>query len=85
MKLSEDKLEQYDAIVLKNVSKMMRLNDKDQGNSTEDVRIKFSEYIVKMKAEVKDILTKKEYVKHLENIHKIVYSVNTRLDQFEKE
>ncbi|GGZ80030.1 hypothetical protein [Algibacter mikhailovii] len=85
MKLSEDKLEQYDAIVLKYVSKMVRLNDKDQGNSPEEVKIKFSENIDQMNAEVKEMLSPKEYVMHLENIHKIVYSVNTRLEKLVKE
>lgn len=83
MKLSEDTLEKYDAIILKYVSKMMRLNDKDQGNTNEEVKMKFSESIDNMNAEVKDLLNEEEYVMHLENIHKIVYSVNTRLEKLE--
>lgn len=81
MNLSEDKLEQYTDIVLKYVSKMTRLNDKDQGNTNEEVKAKFSENITKMNEEVKAVLSKKEYVMHLENIHKVVYSVNVRLDK----
>ncbi|WP_136480272.1 hypothetical protein [Cognatitamlana onchidii] len=84
MKLSEEKLEAYDQIILKYVSKIMRLNDKDQGNTNEEVKTKFSESITKMNAEVKDILNEEEYVMHLENIHKIVYSVNTRLNAQEQ-
>lgn len=83
MKLPEDTLEKYDAIILKYVSKMMRLNDKDQGNTNEEVKMKFSESIDNMNAEVKDLLNEEEYVMHLENIHKIVYSVNTRLEKLE--
>lgn len=84
MKLSEDKQEQYTNVVLKYVSKITRLNDKDQGNTQEEVKTKFSENITKMNNEVKGILTEKEYVMHLENIHKVVYSVNTKLDKLEE-
>ena len=85
MNLSEEKQNLYTDTILKYVSKMTRLNDKDQGNTNEEVRTKFSENISKMNAEVKDILSKKEYIMHLENIHKIVYSVNTKLDTLEGE
>ena len=85
MHLSEEKQEEYTNIILKYVSKISRLNDKDQGNTNEEVKEKFSKNIIKMNAEVKEILTEKEYVMHLENIHKLVYSVNRRLDAIEEE
>ena len=83
MKLSEEEQEEYTDIVLKYVSKITRLNDKDQGNTNEEVKEKFSKNITEMNEEVKGILNRKEYIMHLENIHKIVYSVNTKLDKLD--
>lgn len=85
MNLSEERQEEYTAIVLKYVSKITRLNDKDQGNSNAEVKDKFSQNITKMNAEVKGILTEEEYIMHLENIHKVVYSVNTKLEKLEED
>lgn len=84
MKLSEEKYDQYTYIILKYVSKISRLNDKDQDNTIDEQKVKFSDNISKMNEEVKDILTEKEYIMHLENIHTLVYSVNTRLDEQDK-
>lgn len=84
MNLDASTQEAYNAIILKYVSSSKRLNDKDQGYTNAEVKKKFSENIAKMNSEVKEILSPEQYVQHLENIHKITYSVNRRLESLKR-
>lgn len=80
MKLSNDDREQYDAIVFSRIYDMSRLNDKDKNYSNEEMRIKFDEIVDKMNMEVKEILSKDQYINHLENFAEIERSVYSKFN-----
>ena len=61
MDLSEAKEDEYTGILIFYFVKMGRLDDKDQGNSKEEILQKMDKLTKKQDAEVKKILTKEQY------------------------
>ena len=81
MDLSEAKEDEYTGILIFYFVKMGRLDDKDQGNSKEEILQKMDELTKKQNAEVKEILTKEQYKVHVENFDKLIQSIKNRISE----
>ena len=80
MNLEGEVREEYDAIVFSRIFEMSRLNDKDKDYTDQEIQTKFDDIVLKMNTDVNKILTKDQYIKHLENIAVIVRSVYKKFD-----
>ena len=69
--LSESVRDNYEGIISDNVFDMRRLNDKDSGNSQEEIISKFNKLVNKTNASVKPLLTDDQYTKHLNNFGRL--------------
>jgi hypothetical protein len=81
MNLSEAKEEEYNNILIFYLVKMGRLDDKDQGNSKEEILQKLDELLIKQDEEIKAILTNEEYEIHLNNYSKMLKSIRNRVSE----
>ena len=72
--LSESVRDNYQRIISDNVYDMRRLNDKDSGNSQEEIVDKFGKLVDKTNTSVKPLLTDDQYAKHLENFGRLADS-----------
>jgi len=81
MDLSEAKEDEYTGILIFYFVKMGRLDDKDQGNSKEEILQKMDELTKKQDAEVKKILTEEQYKVHVENFDKLIQSIKNRISE----
>ena len=81
MDLSEAKEDEYTGILIFYFVKMGRLDDKDQGNSKEEILQKMDELTKKQNTEVKEILTKEQYKVHVENFDKLIQSIKNRISE----
>ena len=79
MNLTEDNREEYYSIVLYYNIKMKRLDDKDSGNTNEEIVQKQDELLKKQNAEIKKILTKEQYELHIKNYDELMRSVRNRM------
>lgn len=84
MGLSDDVREEYDAIVFSKIYDMSRLNDKDKDLTDAEIQTQFDNIVDKMNLEVKAILTKDQYINHLENFAEIERSIYKKFDWDEK-
>jgi len=81
MNLTEDKKDEYYSILLYYFVKISRLDDKDKGNSKEELIIKMDELLIKQDLEIKEMLTKVEYEKHQKNYNNLLTSIRTRISE----
>lgn len=81
MNWTEDKKDEYYSILLYYFVKMARLDDKDKGNSKEEVIIKMDEILIKQDMEIKEVLTKEEYEKHQKNYKTLLTTIRTRISE----
>jgi len=81
MNLSEAKEEKYNNILIFYLVKMGRLDDKDMGNSKEEILQKLDELLLKQDKEIKAILSKEEYEIHLKNYSKMLKSIRNRISE----
>ncbi len=81
MNLSEAKEEEYNNILIFYLVKMGRLDDKDMGNSKEEILQKLDELLLKQEGEIKAILSKEEYEIHLKNYSKMLKSIRNRISE----
>ncbi len=81
MNLSEAKEEEYSNIVIFYLVKMGRLDDKDIGNSKEEVLQKLDELLIKQDQEIKASLSEEEYEIHLKNYSKMLKSIRNRISE----
>ncbi|MCX7548573.1 hypothetical protein OS188_11490 [Xanthomarina sp. F1114] len=78
MNLSDEVREEYDTTVFTYVYEMSRLNDKDKNYSVDEMHVEFDKLVDKMNADVKQILTKDQYINFLENFGKIARIIYQR-------
>ena len=81
MDLSEAKEDEYTGVLIFYFVKMGRLDDKDQGNSKEEILQKMDKLTKKQDAEVKKILTEEQYKVHVENFDKLIQSIKNRISE----
>ncbi|MCK5637817.1 MAG: hypothetical protein KAH67_03845 [Flavobacteriaceae bacterium] len=81
MNLTETKEDEYTNILIFYFVKMGRLDDKDKGNSKEEIIQKLDVLIKKQNAEIKDILTVDQYKMHLENYGEFMQSIKNRITE----
>jgi len=79
MKLTEDKEDEYTTVLLFYYVKMGRLDDKDKGNTKEEIIQKMDILLKKQDKEIKEILTQQQYEIHLENYGKFIKSIKNRI------
>ena len=83
MHLSEAKEDEYTGILIFYFVKMSRLDDKDQGNSKEEILQKMDNLLVKQDAEVKKLLTKDQYKIHQENFGVLITNIKKRIAEID--
>ena len=79
MNLSEEKENQYTTILLSYMGKIQRLDDKDMGNSKEDILEKMDELIEKQDMELEKILSPEEFAMHVKIYDRLLLSVKNRI------
>lgn len=81
MKLSENASAEYDSYLSMHLNRMARLDDKDQGNSKEEVILKLNEIFDKLNSDVKPILNEEQYGQHLEIMSVLGKAILNKLDK----
>ena len=79
MGLSEEEMGEYNNILLYYLGKLRRFDDKDMGNSKEEIIQKLDELIIKQNEDVKEVLSEEQYEMHLEFYDKMVLMMKTRI------
>ena len=79
MNLSPEKENQYSTILLSYMGKIQRLDDKDMGNSKEDIVQKMDEMIVNQDKELEKILSPEEFAMHVKIYDQLLLSVKNRI------
>lgn len=80
MGLTEEVNKEYERIFFSHIYDLGRLNDKDKGLSDVEIKAGFERIIDNMNAEMKQLLTKDQYIHHLENCGEIVRSVYRKMN-----
>jgi hypothetical protein len=80
MGLTEKTDIEYERIFYTYIYQMSRLNDKDKDYCDEEMNDLFEQLVDKMNVEMKQLLTKEQYIQHLENFGEITRSVYRRMD-----
>ena len=75
MNLSEKEESNYYQTLVFYTYDMARLNDKDKGLSSEEIRTKLDELVNKMNSEMKSMLNTEQYIIHLETFNKVLSSI----------
>jgi len=83
MDLSEEKQDEYTGVLIFYFVKMSRLDDKDQGNSKEEILQKLDGLVKKQDTEIKKILTEEQFKIHQKNYGKLLKSIKLRIAQTE--
>ena len=83
MGLSEEEISEYNNILLYYLGKIRRFDDKDKGNSKEEILQKLDQLIIKQNADVKEILSEEQYKMHLEFYDKMILMMKTRIAEFD--
>lgn len=81
MELSEQLSNDYSVILIYYLSKIRRLDDKDNFRSKEELLRKMDEIVLKQNNEVKDILNEEQYEKHLEFYNKMTLMRKNRIEE----
>ncbi len=79
MSLSEAKEDEYTGVLIFYYVKMSRLDDKDLGNSKEEIVQKMDMLLKKQDIEIKAILSEDEYKIHQKNYNEFIYSIKKRI------
>ncbi len=79
MDLSEAKEDEYTGVLIFYFVKMSRLDDKDLGNSKEEILQKMDMLLKKQDIEIKAILSEDEYKIHQKNYNEFIYSIKKRI------
>lgn len=79
MKLNQDTREAYEAFYLLYTSKMMRLDDKDQDYTKEEIMKEMETLIAKMNKRMRDILPDKAFDMHIENTNTLFGYVKLKM------
>ena len=78
MNFSEDVEDDYYRLLLHYVYDMQRLNDKDKGNSDEEVKVQLEKIVSTMNSKIQAVLSQDQYQKHLTNFNDVLESVYRR-------
>ena len=78
MNLSEEVEEDYYRLLLHYVYDMQRLNDKDKGNSDEEVKVQLEKIVSTMNSKIQPVLSKEQYQQHLNNFNDILERIYGR-------
>ena len=81
MNLSESKEDEYTNILLFYFVKMARLDDKDQGNSKEEILQKLDILQKKQDVKIKAILSDEQYKIHQTNYGELIKSIKVRIEE----
>ena len=79
MNLSEEKQEEYTTVLLSYVGKIQRLDDKDSGNSKEEVIEKIDKLMAKQDKDLQKILSPEEFAMHTKIYDRLLLSVKNRI------
>lgn len=83
MGLSEEEISEYNNILLYYLGKIRRFDDKDKGNSKEEILQKLDQIIIKQNADVKEVLSEEQYKMHLEFYDKMILMMKNRIAEFD--
>ena len=83
MGLSEEEISEYNNILLYYLGKIRRFDDKDKGNSKEEILQKLDQLIIKQNEDVKEILSEEQYKMHLEFYDKMTLMMKNRIAEFD--
>lgn len=78
MGMSDELEAEYSRILIYHFYDMTRLDDKDQGNTEQEVKIKLKGLVNKMNSEIKPILSDKQYNMHLSNFNAVLKAAYRR-------
>lgn len=81
MDLDQETLEDYESNFLMYSSRMMRLDDKDQNNTPEEVLDKLDQLVNQMNNTMKSILPLESYKMHEENVGVLINYVKLKMEQ----
>jgi hypothetical protein len=81
MDLDQETLEDYESNFLMYSSRMMRLDDKDQNNTPEEVLDKLDQLVNQMNNTMKSILPLESYKMHEENVDVLMNYVKLKMEQ----
>lgn len=81
MNLNKETLEEYESNFLMYSSRMMRLDDKDQDNTQEEIIEKLDELVVQMNETMKTILPQESYNIHEDNVSILINYIKLKMEQ----
>lgn len=81
MNLNKETLEEYESNFLMYSSRMMRLDDKDQDNTQEEIIEKLDELVVQMNKTMKTILPQESYNIHEDNVSILINYIKLKMEQ----
>lgn len=81
MNLDQETLEEYESNFLMYSSRMMRLDDKDQDNTQEEVIEKLDELVEELNVTMKTILPQESYEIHEDNLKILINYVKLKMDR----
>lgn len=81
MNLGKETLEEYESNFLMYSSRMMRLDDKDQDNTQEEIIEKLDELVVQMNETMKTILSQESYDIHEDNVKILINYVKLKMER----
>jgi hypothetical protein len=79
MNLSENADNEYSSILNMHVGKMSRLDDKDRGNSNEEIIQKYNEIFDKLNVYIKPVLNQNQFIQHLEIMNVLSQAILNKL------
>ena len=79
MDLSEDREDDYSSILIFYFVKMGRLDDKDMGNSKEEILQKMDILLKRQDIEIKALLSEDEYDIHQKNYTEFIKTIKKRI------
>lgn len=80
MNLDEETLSAYESNLLVYTSKMMRLDDRDNDYTSEEIKSQFDDIVVKLNKKMVNILNEEQYEIHELNFKILTNYVKVRLD-----
>jgi hypothetical protein len=81
MKLDEETLTEYESNFLMYSSRMMRLDDKDQNNTQDEIIEQLDELVEQMNETMKTILPQESYGIHEDNVKILINYVKLKMEQ----
>lgn len=80
MNMSEEKLNEYDSNLLVYISKMMRLDDKDQDYTNDEIIVEYEKLTSEMNDKIKTILSEEQYEIHETNFKIVLNFIKLKFE-----